>query len=630
MHPEDRAMMFPAFRQSRLHVRNRRPSPRPRLEALEDRWLPSTFTVLNLNSAGTGSLRQAVLDANAHAGADVVRFAPGLSGTVALAGSEIAISDDLTINGPGAGRISVSGGNVSRVFRISGATTDVEIDGLTITNGAATGTTVSTLGGPVTLGGGILNDAAHLTLSGVNVANNQASGFIAAGGGIANIHGATLSASSGTITANKVTGTSIDSPGGAIFADAGSSLAVDHCSFSGNQAIDGGAIAAWGGSNATVSQCDFEANVVRGDDGAAGQQGTPADNGGAIFVTDQSLVGSAAGSVLNVDHCSFSGNEAHGSNGGAGGAGVAGGDGGQAQGGAVSVAGVPTVASIAYCDFSNNLAQGGSGGKGGSGADGGDGGPGSGAAVSMNDGTLTVSFSSFTDNAGTGGVGGTGGTGGSGGAGGPGRGGALVHTVTFGTSTPHSTLSDITMRGNVTTGGRGGVGGIGGNGGVGGDAQGGAIRALLGTVNLYHGLLQDNQAVGGIGGQSGAGGVGGGGGTGLGGGFFAALGVKAYLEDTSLMHNLALGGAGAAGGDGGDGLGGGLFLAGSSPFGTPEVTLHHCLVQLNSADGGAAGAGGSGGSGLGGGVFDAGILHVEAGTHVTGNDASTAGADMFP
>src|SRR5262249_38716911 len=40
---------------------------RPNLEVLEDRTLPSTFTVLNLADSGAGSLRQAVLDANSPA-----------------------------------------------------------------------------------------------------------------------------------------------------------------------------------------------------------------------------------------------------------------------------------------------------------------------------------------------------------------------------------------------------------------------------------------------------------------------------------------------------------------------------------------------------------------------------------
>jgi hypothetical protein len=50
---------------------------RPRLELLEDRTLPSTFLVSNVADNGAGSLRQAILDANAHAGADVIDFAIG-------------------------------------------------------------------------------------------------------------------------------------------------------------------------------------------------------------------------------------------------------------------------------------------------------------------------------------------------------------------------------------------------------------------------------------------------------------------------------------------------------------------------------------------------------------------------
>ena len=61
----------------------------------------TTFTVVNSDDAGAGSLRQAILDANAAAGADTVAFNIVGSGvhTIALATSLPAISQPLTIDG---------------------------------------------------------------------------------------------------------------------------------------------------------------------------------------------------------------------------------------------------------------------------------------------------------------------------------------------------------------------------------------------------------------------------------------------------------------------------------------------------------------------------------------------------
>src|SRR5260370_30342064 len=93
--------------------------PTPGLEVLEDRTVPSTFTVENLADSGLGSLRQAILDANALPGADLIGFAPAARhGTLALTGGELRITDHLTIDGPGANRLTVSGNNTSRVFDI--------------------------------------------------------------------------------------------------------------------------------------------------------------------------------------------------------------------------------------------------------------------------------------------------------------------------------------------------------------------------------------------------------------------------------------------------------------------------------------------------------------------------------
>ena len=132
----------------------------PQLVQLGDRTLPSTYSVHNLADSGDGSLRQAISDANAHAGSDVIRFAPGLHGTIGLTSGVLSITDDVTINGPGANLVTVSGNKVSQVFAVAAGKT-VGISGLTIAQGNA-GT-----------GGGIDN-AGALSLNHVILSNNQA------------------------------------------------------------------------------------------------------------------------------------------------------------------------------------------------------------------------------------------------------------------------------------------------------------------------------------------------------------------------------------------------------------------------------------------------------------------------
>src|SRR5438105_4341300 len=60
-----------------MEARMTSPPPRPArltLEPLESRDAPAVFTVTSAADAGAGSLRQAILDANARPGADTVRF----------------------------------------------------------------------------------------------------------------------------------------------------------------------------------------------------------------------------------------------------------------------------------------------------------------------------------------------------------------------------------------------------------------------------------------------------------------------------------------------------------------------------------------------------------------------------
>ena len=105
----------------RARVRRKTPAARrtvgPRLECLEDRWVPSTLTVLNNLDSGAGSLRADI--AAAHSG-DTIVFAPSLDGqTITLTSGELLINKNLTIAGPGAGELTVSGNDASRVFEVA-------------------------------------------------------------------------------------------------------------------------------------------------------------------------------------------------------------------------------------------------------------------------------------------------------------------------------------------------------------------------------------------------------------------------------------------------------------------------------------------------------------------------------
>lgn len=104
------------FRQRALPGNRRR--CRPSLESLEDRRLPSTFLVTTTADAGPSSLRQAILDANANPGPDLIAFEIGAGGaqTIAPLSALPAVTDPAVIDGatqPGyAGRplIELTGG----------------------------------------------------------------------------------------------------------------------------------------------------------------------------------------------------------------------------------------------------------------------------------------------------------------------------------------------------------------------------------------------------------------------------------------------------------------------------------------------------------------------------------------
>jgi hypothetical protein len=470
------------------------------IERLEDRTVPSTFTVDNLADSGVGSLRAAIADANANPGADLIRFAStARDGTITLISGQLSITDDLAIVGPGAGRLAVSGNDASRVFEINGGVT-VGIDGLTVTHGHA-----------LLRGGGIWN-LGTLILSHAVVSENEVIGLPgigpavdAFGGGLLNT--GTLAVDHTTFVHNQSLGAD-GNPGGpgstglggAIMSVGSASLpataTVSYCTFLDNQAVGGAAGAGApftragiggaimnGDSTMTVSHSLFQNNQAVGGSGG----GIPFGYGGGGAIANVSLIGD---SILSISYCTLTNNRA------TGGAAAPGGTGQIGRGGAIAnliapVAPLPTgltaSTSIDHSTILGNQAIGGAGATGGTAMGGG--------IANENGGILTVSDSLIALNQAIGGAG-------DGGNGGDGLGGGIFNGAPTAFGTPSLTLERSLVALNGADGGAADDGGSAGLG-VGGGlylAPGGIASADVVTVIFAnHASTSDDDVFGTLG-----------------------------------------------------------------------------------------------------------------------------------
>jgi hypothetical protein len=257
----------------------------PSLELLENRWLPSTVT--NLLDAGPGSLRDAI--ATTPSGG-VVDFQPGLTGAIALTSGGLTINKDLSITGPGASVIAVSGGAAHQVLNVAASRT-VSVSGLTIREGKAAH------------GGGIANFGT-LTVANCIIANNTT--FDVGGGGAGIFNVGTLSVTATTINGNITNGN-----GGGIF-NVGA-LTLSNATLAGNTAVAGGGVANSGTMTSVNSTVAGNATGFGGSGGGiyvagtaplhltntivAGNSGATApDIRGAVTSALHNLIGNGTGS----------------------------------------------------------------------------------------------------------------------------------------------------------------------------------------------------------------------------------------------------------------------------------------------------------------------------------------------
>ncbi len=224
---------------------------------------PTDLVVTTLADSGAGSLRDAI---GRIADGGTITFDPSLAdGTVTLTSGQITAERSVTVDGPDAKPVTISGDGASRVLQVN-AGAEVTMDDLVISDGVA-----------APQGGGILNYG-DLSLDRVVVTNNLensggAAAFDLGGGGIYNGDGASLSLTDSTVSDNATLG----QPGGGVYGFFNSTINVTRSTISGNV---GGDVA---GGLRTLGDATIIASTIS-DNTSTGW------HGGGIFATDGTVV----------------------------------------------------------------------------------------------------------------------------------------------------------------------------------------------------------------------------------------------------------------------------------------------------------------------------------------------------
>lgn len=217
------------------------------------------------DGSGVCTLRAAIEEANALGGADITEFS--VSGTIILGTALPSITQALTINGPGAEQLTISGNHSVRPFYIGG-NTNVTLAGITIRDGVAgdgggiycpdsTSLTIShsTLHGnsATSEGGGIYCAAGEITITNSTISGNTvSSGSGVNGGGIVG-WSSIVTITNSTLSGNAATSTSSASAtGGGIFVYTGT-VTITNSTITGNSATSTSGSAGEGGGLVLLS-----------------------------------------------------------------------------------------------------------------------------------------------------------------------------------------------------------------------------------------------------------------------------------------------------------------------------------------------------------------------------------------
>ena len=326
----------------------------------------ATFTVTITGDSGPGSLRQAILDANATLGDDTIVFTT--NGTIALRSPLPLVTDNTSIVGPGTNHLTISGNNAVQVFCFNAGTSNA-LSGLTIANGLATGYA----------NGAAIANAGYLTVSNCSLVNNT--NLYGWGGAIYN--SGALAMLGSTLTANQAIG------------ETGSARTRDTAAGGGAAGMGGGVFNMSG--TVLIEGCDFTGNAVTGGDGGSPAFPNPGGTGRGGGVYGGGWCGASGG--FGSGGGGAQANTCPGGNGGFGGGGgggygqaepggiggFGGGGGGAGMGGAVFIN--EGSATIKGSSFQNNQATGCQGG-----------GWGMGGGIFVNTGSVVVVNCSFVGN----------------------------------------------------------------------------------------------------------------------------------------------------------------------------------------------------------------------------------------